>query len=334
MAKYFFISFFITSSIIFSQENSNFNPSEYYETNNDRLNVKFEIDNDIESFEYDNGISSYNIVPNSSLRTSVSAHTRFLTLRIGYAPNFLASNDADDKGNTKVFKTNLDIFMKRWMQTIELSSVKGYYIDQIEGPGNILPPDDSKYFLLPELKALRIRGVTSYKFNDHLSFKALYRQTDIQKISTGSFIPSLTYQYLKLEDKDSPESTKSFDIIINTGYYYTFVINNKWYTNLGLSPGLGYEFNKVTTGIPEGKAISKSNEVIFNINTLMGIGYNSKHFFSGINLRGIATTRDEQSLVQFNTVRGIFQLFVGYRFNTPKFVDRSFDWIEDQNPLK
>ncbi|MCK4562559.1 MAG: DUF4421 family protein, partial [Flavobacteriaceae bacterium] len=329
MIKYFYLYFLLLPVVSFSQNNANFNESSYYETMQNKLNVKFEIDNDIESYEFDDGITSYNIKPNSSLRTSISANTRFLTIRIGYSPNFLADEDTDEKGETKVFKLNLDIFMKNWMQTFGFSSVTGYYVDD---PNNISPLGEQEYVILPDLKSLRIGGTTSYKFNKNLSFKAIFNQYAIQRKSAGSFIPTLTYQYLKLDDSSSDQDLRSFDLILNTGYFYTFVISNKWYANLGLSPGLGIEFNKITTNIQGNKDITKSNEVIFNINTLIGIGYNSKNFFSGITLRGIATTRDEESIVQFNTVRGIFQLYVGYRFNTPKFVDQSFDWIEDQNP--
>lgn len=331
MIKHFYLYFLLFPIIVFSQNNFAFSESSYYETMQDKLNVKFEIDNDIESYEFDDGITSYNIKPNSSLRTSISANTRFLTIRVGYSPNFLADENANKKGETKVFKLNLDIFMKNWMQTFSFSSVKGYYIDD---PNNLSPLGDQEYIILPDLKSLRIGGMTSYKFNKNLSFKAIFNQYAIQRKSTGSFIPTLTYQYLKLDDSSSPQDLRSFDIILNTGYFYTFVISHKWYANLGFSPGLGIEFNKITTNIQGDKDITKSNEVIFNINTLIGLGYNSKNFFSGIALRGIATTRDEESIVQFNTVRGIFQLYVGYRFNTPKFVDQSFDWIEDQNPLK
>lgn len=331
MAKHFYISFLLLPIIIFSQNNSNFSESNYYETMQNKLNVKFEIDNDIESFEFDDGITSYNIKPNSSLRTSISANTRFLTIRVGYSPNFLAGQNADEKGETKVFKTNLDIFMKDWMQTFSFSSVKGYYIDD---PNNLSPLGEQEYIILPDLKSLRVGGMTSYKFNKNLSFKAIFNQYAIQRKSAGSFIPTLTYQYLKLADKNNFQDTRSFDIILNAGYFYTFVISRKWYANLGLSPGLGIEFNKITSYIQDSEDITKSNEVVFNINTFIGLGYNSKNFFSGVTLRGYATTRDEESIVKYNTVRAIFQLYVGYRFNTPKFVDQSFDWIEDQNPIK
>lgn len=333
MTKHFFCYFLLLPFVIYSQSNSRFDQSSYFETMQDRLNVKFEIDNDIESFEFDDGITKFNIKPNSSLRTSISANTRFLTIRIGYSPNFLANKNADQKGKTKVFKTNLDIFMNNWMQTFSFSSVKGYYIDN---PTNISPLGEQEYIILPDLKSLRIGGVTSYKFNSNLSFKAIFNQYAIQRRSAGSFIPTLTYQYLKLSDNSSlnPQNLRSFNVILNAGYFYTFVISQKWYANLGLSPGLGIEFNKVTTNIQGEEDITKSNEAVFNINAFIGLGYNSKNFFGGVTLKGIATTRDEDSIVQFNTVRSIFQLFVGYRFNTPKFVDQSFDWIENQNPLK
>ncbi len=213
------------------------------------------------------------------------------------------------------------------MQTFDMSSVQGYYVDAINSPGFI--PDD---LLLPNLKTFRFRSTTSFKFNKNLSFKAIFNQNDIQRKSAGSVVPTLTYQYLTISNDSSVQDTRSSDLLLNLGYFYTFVINQKWYANIGLSPGFGVEFNKLNTIIDDTINVTKSNELIFNINTFIGLGYNSKNFFSGFALRGIATTRDKNSILQFNTERAIFLFSVGYRFNTPKFIDKAFDWVENINP--
>jgi len=333
MFKQFAIIFFLFPLFVFSQSNSSFRDLGFIEPMTDKLNVKFEIDNDIESFDFDDEITSYSIKPNTNLRTSISLNHEFLTLRIGYSPKFLEADDSSLKGNTKVFKINIDVFLNNWMQSFEYSQIKGYYIGDIVDPNDIFP-DEDEFIILPNLKSIKISGKTRYKFNNNFSFKALLNQYDIQRKSAGSFVPSLTYGYFSLSDKTSIQDLQSYGFHLNAGYFYTFVINKKWYSSLGFSPGLGMEFNKLVTDLETVKSTENNNEFIFNINTHLSLGYNSKSFFAGLGLRGIATTRDENSIVKFNTVRGIVNFFVGYRFKSPHFVNQSFDWIEDQNPLK
>lgn len=305
----------------------------YIETMQNKLNLKFELDNDVESFKYDDEIISYTVKPNTHLRTSIAANYRFLTLRIGYSPKFLESDDSSLKGNTKVFKLNLSLFIKNWMQTFSYNSTKGYYIDDYLDTSQPIDLLNDDIVILPNLGTKSFSATTSYKFNDDFSFKAIYNQYEIQRKSAGSFIPSFTYTYFSLSDKESPQDLNISGAILNASYFYTFVINKKWYSSLGISPGLGMEFNKLQTMTDEGLVKSSNHELVFNINSLVGIGYNSRSFFGGLALKGIATTRSENSVINFNTQRSSFVIFVGYRFKSPKFMEDSFDWVDDQNPF-
>ncbi len=125
----FFLFFSIFSFAQNTEESYDFG---YIETMGNKLNAKLELDNDIQSFRFDNEIISYTIKPNTSLRTSISGNYRFLTLRIGYSPKFLEGANSNLKGNTQIFKLNLFLFVKNWMQTFEYNSTKGYYIDSYE----------------------------------------------------------------------------------------------------------------------------------------------------------------------------------------------------------
>ncbi|MCD6544587.1 MAG: DUF4421 family protein, partial [Flavobacteriaceae bacterium] len=215
----------------------------------------------------------------------------------------------------------------------EYNSTKGYYIDDYEDnskPVNLINDDIT---IAPHLETKTFTATTSYKFNNDFSFKAIYNQYEIQRKSAGSFIPSFTYTHFTLSDKTSPQDLKISGVILNASYFYTFVINKKWYSSLGLSPGLGMEFNKLQTMTEEGLIKTNNSEFIFNINSHIGIGYNSKSFFGGLALKGIATTREDNSVIKFNTQRSSFVFFIGYRFRSPKFLKDSFDWIEDQNPF-
>ncbi|RLD78227.1 MAG: hypothetical protein DRJ07_13500, partial [Bacteroidetes bacterium] len=210
---------------------------------------------------------------------------------------------------------------------------KGYYIDDYEDTSQPINLMNDVITIVPHLGTKTFTATTSYKFNDDFSFKAIYNQYEIQRKSAGSFIPSFTYTHFTLSDKTSPQDLKISGVILNASYFYTFVINKKWYSSLGLSPGLGMEFNKLQTMTEEGLVKTNNNEFVFNINSLIGIGYNSRSFFGGLSLKGIATTREDNSVIKFNTQRSSFVLFIGYRFRSPKFLKDSFDWIEDQNPF-
>ena len=324
---------FITFTGI-SQETSTFDSGGFIETMRDKLNVKLEIDNDVEEFQFDNGRLKFDVIPNTNLRTTVSVNHDFLTLKVGYSPKFLAGDNFKEKGETSIFKIKMDLFIKNWMQTFEFSFVKGYYLDNIVDPDDLFLPIDGEYFTLPNLKTSIASGITRYKLNSNFSLKAITNQFEIQRKSAGSFVPTLGYGYFKFSDKSSPQNISSFGINLNTGYFYTFVINRTWFANLGISPGIGVEFNKLKTTLEDQTTISKNTDLVFNINTNMGLGYNSKTFFGGLVLKGIATERNEDSLINFNNVRGIINLFIGYRFKSPKFIDKSVNWLDEKNPFK
>ncbi len=47
----------------------------------------------------------------------------------------------------------------------------------------------------------------------------------------------------------------------------------------------------------------------------------------------MATTRRDNEIIQFDTFRSHFQIFIGYRFKAPKFAKESVDWIEEKSPI-
>jgi len=325
MKKGIFIIIFSVSLFSYSQENVSINDSVYFESMRNKFNVKLEFDNDIETYEFNAMNSNYSIRPNTSLRTLIGFNYRFLGFKIGFSPQLFKSEDYDKKGDTRVFKMKVDFFYKKWVQSFEYSDVKGYYVENAFD-------ENSNYSILPNLKTQVIRGKTRYSFNDSFSFKAVLNQIDIQRKSAGSFVPGLTYEYFKISDASSLTKIKSFNFIVDAYYLYTFVIHRKWYSNLGLAPGLGYGYSKLTEG--EANHVSTSNDFILNFNSLISLGYNSKYFYGGLTYNLIATSLDNSSVINFDSVRSVFNVSIGYRFNAPKAIKSSFDWIEDNTPLK
>lgn len=335
--KFIFLFLVVIPSFLVSQESLIVDHSDYFEAMRDKLNVKLEFDNDVEEFKFSDGRLSFDVVPNTNLRTTISVNHDFLTLKVGYSPKFLAGANNKEKGDTKIFKLKMDMFLRNWMQTFEFSFVKGYFLDNIIDPDNIFEGFEGfegEYITLPNLKTSIVRGTTRYKLNSNFSLKAITNQFEIQRKSAGSFVPSLSYGYFKFSDNSNPQDIRSFSVNLNTGYFYTFVINRTWFANLSISPGIGLEFNKLTTKTEDEIIIDRNTDVVFNINTNLGLGYNSNTFFGGLVLSGVAIERNENSNLNFNNVRGIVNFFIGYRFKSPKFVEKTFDWLDEKNPFK
>jgi len=296
-----------------------------------KLNLTLGLDNDIESFEFENELSRFSVKPNTSLRMTVAINHKFLNLKFGFSPKFLASGDSNEKGSTKLFRFAFNIFIKNWMQVFEFSNVSGYYIEDITGD-NFSLFQDSDYFLLPDMKTRSFRGVTSYKFNDNFSIRSITNRSEIQRKSAGSFIPSFNYDYFKMSGSSSIQKIETVNLILNAAYFYTFVIKKNWYFNLSAGGGTGVAFNRLLEDEENNNSVW-TNAIIFDLKSLVGFGYNSENFFGGISYLGNVTSQDEKSVIKFGSTRGVFNVFFGYRFKSPEFVDKSFNWLEDKIPL-
>ena len=333
MFRSILILLIISPLLCFSQENISFSDATYFETMRTKLNLKIGLDNDIETFEFDDDDSKYSVRPNTDLRMTIGINHKFLNLKFGFSPKFLASDESSKKGSTKVFKLAFTIFIKNWIQGFDYSNIGGYYIEDISDI-NLSLSERPDYIILPDMRTIKIRGSTSYKFNDKFSLRSILNQSEIQRKSAGSFIPSFVYEYFKISGKSSILKIESVNLILAASYFYTFVIKKNWYFNLSAGPGIGLAFNKLLNEDVDRKTTDWSNAVIFNLGSHLGFGYNSESFFGGISYRINAATQDKNSVVKFDSVQGIFNVFFGYRFGSPKFVDKSFDWIEGKIPVK
>lgn len=317
----------------FGQLDTEADSNGYFVKMNNTLNLRLDLDNDVRSFEFNGTNDTYSIKPNTNGRIAIAYNYRFLTFKIGFSPKFLASGGSQEKGKTSVFRLTLDMFVKDFYQTFDYDQTKGYYIEGTEGSFPGLNPSESEFIILPDMRTFSIAGITRYRLNENYSFKALVNQTEIQTKSAGSFIPELRYGFWQIKQPSGPQDIESFYVIANGGYHYTFVINNNWYANLGLSAGLGIEFNKIDTRIAELESTQRTTSGVFDVNTEIGLGYNSKRFHAGTALIGSAITRNDQSVIKFDNVRGYFKIFIGYRFDPPKALVSAMDWVESKNPL-
>lgn len=333
MYRLWMLLIFLAPLRLFGQLETQMDPGGYIQKMNNTLNLRFDLDNDVRFFEFKTSDDTYSILPNNRLRTVIGYNYRFLSFRVGFSPKFLASGDSDEKGNTSIFRLTLDMFIEDIYQTLDYSRVKGYYVSGFDGVGPLPPQPVDEFIILPNMKTVSITGSTYYRFNNNYSFKAVVNQTEIQSKSAGSFVPGLQYGYWLIENDQRTQDLQSIYITASGGYFHTFVLSRSLYANMGISAGFGVEFNKIDTRINDDEVTDRNTTGLFNLNTQIGLGYNSKRFYAGTALKGNAFTRQDNSIIYFDNVRSYFEIYVGYRFDPPRFLIEAMDWAEDRNPF-
>lgn len=310
---------------VFSQEIDSVTVNEYVIIMDEKLSVKFDVDNDIETLNaFENNIE-FKIKPNIDYRTEVSVHYRFVSFKIGYTPHLFTNYDEVNKGKTKTFKLESDFYIKKWIQTFGYSQIKSFYSPDYPVPEEY--PTD--YLILDQLKIYNIKGATRYRFNSNYSLKAITTQTEIQQKSAGTFMPVFLYQFNVIDNKWTKQKLNTLNFTLSAGYLHTFVINKKMYASVGASPGIGVDFNQLKFN----NNTESDTDYTLNLDGHLGLGYNSANWFGGAYYKLSTTTRKESTIVNYDNIRNHFQLFIGYRFKAPKFLKKEVDWIEEKSPF-
>ena len=320
---------------IFSQEKQNTLTSKterynYVQEEDTLINFKFSFYNLDQEFNISGNDFNFNIKPNFTLKTRFFFNYRFISVAIAVAPDFIPGNkDNDIKGKTKSFTFNLNFYMKHWAQEFQFNNTKGFYIGNIPNPDI---PDwiegEDPYIQLPEMILITYRGTTSYILNSNFSIKAVRAQTEIQKKSAGSFIPSLMYNYFIIDnsgekDWQSYQNSYNFEGLVSLWYMHTFVIHKNWYITGGIAPAIGYNFSKLETYFRDSQYTTHYREPIFRLNEQINIGTNIKRFFAGIQLFASQTKEYlGDNTVKQNNYYTTFHVFAGYRFNVPKILKK------------
>lgn len=341
MKHYLICIFFLLTSVVFSQNEKDSIPVEnvYIKDYTNQLNVKFEISNEVPAYKVPFEGSSVKIEPNLGLRYAFVFNYKFASLRLGIRPN-KANND--EKGDPKTFRLKFKLIFDRWSHHFEYNQVKGYYISDEDFIQNYT----NNHFIFPDLKTKVFTGTTAYKVNDDYSIRATVSHTEAQLKSAGSFLPSFTYSiygmngldnYLNEDgdpiERDSFTDNNGFTGILSLGYHYTFVYK-KWYTVISATPGIGYDFRKVSEYNSGVKTNSSHNAFLTSFSAGAGIGYNSEKIFFGANYNhNIVDYKHSEERVEFLTTKHSFFIFLGYRFKAPKVVSKSINKIEETIPV-
>jgi len=319
---------------------SNLNP--YIEDHTEQLNIKMIVSNNQLKYLLPYNGKSATVKTNLNLSYGFRFSYKYFSVRLRIRPK-LSTSDQENKGKTDHFRIGFDVLLDKWSHFFEYNYRRGYYIDNTNFVNGENLGDFNIQF--PNLTTNVFNGVSQYKFNKNYSIRAVESNTEIQLKSAGTFMPGINYSYYSFKDankeilKNEVITTRSLyndyrglALIIEPGYYYTFVLDKYWFANVFAAPGFGVDFyNDKEIDTVNNTVIEENNSrAFFSFKTGAAIGYNGKKIYFGSEFKYQGFDNKEMNLQASKT---IFQVFVGYRFKAPKQVSKPLDYIEDKVPI-
>ena len=323
---------------------STLNP--YIEDHTNRLNINMIVSNNQLKYVFPYNDKAASVKTNLSLSYGFRFSYKAFSVRLRYRPK-LSASDQENKGKTDHFRFGFDILLDKWAHFYEYDYRRGYYIDNTEFITGQEPSDFRIQF--PSLTTNTFNGVSQYKFNKNYSIRAIESNTEIQLKSAGTFMPGINYTYYtfkgankeilgsetEITERNPYNEYKGLTLIIEPGYYYTYVLNNYWYANVFAVPGFGIDFYNNKEINTDSNVTNDENlsRMFFSFKTGTSIGYNGKKFYFGSELKYHAYSEDfNKNEISLQPSKIIFQVFLGYRFKAPKQVSKPLDYIEDKVP--
>lgn len=157
--------------------------------------------------------------PNNPLRLGVGFSIRNTVVNL--SSSFGVFPVENDLGKTRSVDFQIHNYGRKFLVDLFYQKYKGFY------------NDNSGVTLYPDTSAQLIGGELTYVFNhDRFSTKAALEQTEKQLQSAGSFLlGGGAYHYkLRLEDAfgATKNSVNNFQLGVNAGYGYSWVISEHW----------------------------------------------------------------------------------------------------------
>ncbi len=319
----------------------------YIEDYKKQFNVKFDVSNDIISYKFPQEQVELRIKPNLNIKYAFVLSYKFASIRLGIRPK-VSDADKKNKGDSKSFRIHFKLLFDYWSHNFEYNYDKGYYIVNTEDFKTDIPFPSSDFRIqFPNLTTNVFSGSSVYKLNENYSVRAIESQTEIQVKSAGSFMPGVFYSFYNIKGTDKilyPEDhiiyreeygdLQGINIVLNAGYYYTFVYRKYWFANAYLTPGLGIDFYKTTNYTPEDITETSFNDINYSLKSGLGIGYNGNKIFFGANYANrTSSEKFDENKIQLQISKNSFHIYLGYRFKAPKSVQKSVDLIEEKIPI-
>lgn len=315
--NYFLIFWLLIHSFCFPQEAPNDSLKKQRTSNafialyEDDVKVRLGLSNSFNSFHIKDGPTNldFTLSPNQQLKTTLTVIYKFIEIDLGYTPRFIRFNKDDAiRGTSKFFTLGTRLYFGQWMQDLHYSKTKGFYVDKAD-----IGIDEN--ILFPNFRVQKIGGSTSYIFNENFSYRAINLQSEWQRQSAGSFMPSLSYYFTQIKN-DSNSKDNGFDFAVGPAYYYNWVLSQRFLISGGAYGGLGYNSTKTIyqDGTPDEVVEGISLQTQFRFT----LGYSTSHFYTGATASLNSFYYDSTPRTHVQDRQQFFELYIGYRFKGPE----------------
>lgn len=273
---------------------------------------------------------------NNEYKCFLSLDYQFIGFSYGFSPKLFTGNDDNVlKGKSSSSNYRFLFFPGQWLQTAEFDRVKGFYA---VNTGDYIPgwrEGTDPYIQLSSLQTSRWAFSTSYIFNRNYSLKNIIYQTEWQKRSSGSFVPTIAYDLTNssLDEGGIKSVQRDYNIRIGCGYYYTFIIANRFFIAPNLSQSLGASFSRshsVDNGVAEQ---DRNNYLTSFLEGGLKIGFNSKRFVIGTGLNFNSSWYEDNVSGRVSNDRFFGIIYFGYRFNEPVLLGKAYNKVKEWIPF-
>lgn len=292
--------------------------NEYVELYDDYIKTRIGLSNSFNSFHIKDEADDldFTLSPNQRVKSTLTLIYKFIEIDLGYTPEFIRFNKDDAiRGKTTFFNLGTRFYFKNWMQDLQYAKTKGFYVDK----------DDigiTENILFPNFQVQKIGGSTSYIFNENFSFRAIFLQSEWQKKSAGSFIPSVSYYFTQIKN-DDPGKDNSIDVAIGPAYYYNWIFGKQFLVSAGAYGGVGYNYTKTTYS--DDTPDEMIDGISFQTQLRFTLGYNSEKFYTGATASLNSFYYDADPKIHIQDRQQFFEFYVGYRFKGPEKINKILD---------
>lgn len=314
-------------------------PREYFvEDISEKLNVSLFFLNNKSDFSLSgNKNIKLNYSPNDYGVVGLSVRLNWLGIAFGYAPKNLQENF---KGTTTYTNFKINSYGKKLGFDVYYLDYSGFYLDNTK---EVLINYPQRHYIREDLNTLTIGTNFYYIFNHKsYSYRSTFIQNEIQKHSAGSFMINASLNYFNIS-ADSSIVSKGIDFMkfsteakikrgdfynlsIMPGYGHTFVAFKNWFLTLSLYGGINFQQQHYISELKDNRNETFNQfEFIPRAMARVGIGYNSKRFFYGINgvmdVYNLPLGKNEH--VSYSV--GSVSAYLGFHFNLPKSITKYTD---------
>ena len=295
----------------------------------DKFVLKLNVDTQTSSYDLKNFTGQeLRLTHNNTYRLHLSLDYQFFGLSFGIAPDFLGGQgNVNLKGESSLTDFRFRAALGKWVQGFQFSTIKGFFV---ENTGDFIPgwmEGVDPFIQIPDFTN-RIYGMsTHYVINPNFSFRNILYNTEWQKKSAGSFIPSLFYGFndfeYTLNEVKSDENI--FRARLALPYYYTWVLHENWFIGANLSPSIGVSFSRYREELDGMRTEERNSYLIRALEGGIQIGFASERWVFGTSFIFDVNGYDEDRLGSVDNNKLFAQIYVGYRLNTPGFIDRAYN---------